>query len=132
LASKSGYFLVSAEGLAQTQDFYRLFMVPGMAHCYFEPGANSFGALGQQAPPVRDALHDIQTALETWVEKGVAPQQMIATKYTDEAPATRTVKFTRLLCPYPQVARYKPPADPNDSKSFICERPSAGTVPGSR
>ena len=35
-------------GVAQTQDFYRLFMVPGMTHCYSGPGANSFGAVGQQ------------------------------------------------------------------------------------
>ena len=84
-------------GPAQTQDFYRLFMVPGMAHCYFGPGANSFGALGQQQPPIRDALHDIQTALETWVEKGVAPDKLIATKYTDDAenaapPRLRTAR----------------------------------------
>jgi feruloyl esterase len=112
-------------GPAQTQDFYRLFMVPGMTHCYFGPGANSFGALGQQAPPVRDALHDIQTALETWVEKGAAPDRMIATKYIDDAATTRTVKFQRLLCPYPEVARFKPSSDPNNAASFVCAKPSS-------
>lgn len=110
-------------GLAQTSDFYRLFMVPGMAHCYLGPGANSFGALGQQFPPVRDAAHDIQTALETWVEKGIAPEQIIATKYVDDAPTTTSVKFTRLLCPYPSVARYKPSSHPNDAQSFVCAKP---------
>lgn len=106
-------------GPDQTRDFYRLFMVPGLAHCFFGPGANSFGALGQQKPPARDALHDIQTALETWVEKGTAPDRMIATKYVDDAPQTTKIQFTRLLCPYPTVARYKS-GDPNDAKSFAC------------
>lgn len=107
-------------GLDKTHDFYRLFMVPGMAHCYSGPGANSFGAVGQQIPPTRDALHDIQTALENWVEKGAAPSQLIATKYADDGPQTKQVTFTRVLCPYPAVARYKQSGDPNDARSFTC------------
>jgi hypothetical protein len=110
-------------GPANTQDFYRLFMVPGMTHCYFGPGASSFGGVGQQRPPVRDALHDIQAALENWVENGVAPNQLIATKYVDDAPQTTAVKFTRLLCPYPSVARYKGSGNPNDAGSFVCTKP---------
>lgn len=110
-------------GLANTQDFYRLFMVPGMTHCYFGPGASSFGGVGQQSPPTRDALHDIQTALENWVENGVAPNQLIATKYVDDAAQTTAVKLTRLLCPYPSVARYKPSGNPNDAGSFVCTKP---------
>ena len=112
-------------GAAQTQDFYRLFMVPGMMHCYSGPGANSFGAVGQQLVP-RDPAHDIQTALEAWVENGVAPATLIATKYTDDSPTTKTVKFTRLLCPYPQVARYVS-GDKNDATSFVCANPSSAT-----
>jgi feruloyl esterase len=110
-------------GAEKTRDFYRLFMAPGMGHCYFGPGANSFGALGQQIPPVRDALHDIQTALEQWVERGVAPDRFIATKYVDDAPETRQVKFTRPLCPYPSVAQYRKSGDPNDAASFVCTTP---------
>src|SRR5262249_32622361 len=49
-------------GLQATQNFYRLYMVPGMTHCYFGPGASSFGGVGQQIPPVRDTTHDIETA----------------------------------------------------------------------
>jgi feruloyl esterase len=110
-------------GPANTRDFYRLFMVPGMAHCYFGPGANSFGGVGQQSPPARDALHDIQTAMENWVEKGEAPNRLIATKYVDDAAETTAVKFTRLLCPYPSVARYNKSGDPNDAGSFVCTPP---------
>ena len=107
-------------GPDKTRDFYRLFMVPGMSHCYNGPGANSFGAVGQHIPPVRDALHDIQTALENWVEKGVAPDRLIATKFVDDSASSSQVKFTRTLCPYPSVAKYNPSADPNDAKSFTC------------
>src|SRR5262249_801509 len=109
-------------GPERTRQFYRLFMVPGMRHCYFGPGATSFGGVGQQIPPEREAVHDIQTALERWVEHGVAPNRMIATKYTDDAPTTRTILLTRPLCPYPQVARYRGSGDPNDASSFTCNR----------
>ena len=113
--------LVKANGgLAATQNFYRLFMVPGMLHCAGGPGATNFGALGQQPPPVRDAQHDIQTALETWVERGTPPAQMITTKFTDEERTTRTVKLTRPLCLYPTVPRYKGTGDPNDAANFAC------------
>ncbi len=110
-------------GLAVTQQFSRLFMVPGMTHCAFGPGASSFGGAGQQTPPARDPAHDLQKALENWVENGVAPETMIATKYTDDAATTRTVRLTRLLCSYPKVARYKPPGDPNEAGSFECASP---------
>ena len=107
-------------GLRETQEFYRLFMVPGMTHCYFGPGASSFGGVGQQIPPVRDATHDVQTALERWVEKGVAPERIVATKYTDDKAATRTVRLTRPLCVHPAVAQYSGSGDPNDAASFVC------------
>jgi len=110
-------------GLRKTQQFYRLFMVPGMRHCYFGPGATSFGAVGQQIPPARDAVHDIQTALERWVERGQPPDHMVATKYTDDAAATRTVRLTRPLCAYPAVARFTGRGDPNDASNFACEEP---------
>ncbi len=118
---------VAAEmgGFRKTQKFYRLFMVPGMRHCYFGPGASSFGGVGQQIPPVRDADHDLQKALERWVEDGRAPERFIATKYVDDAAATRTVRRTRLLCPYPQVARYDGTGNPDDAASFACAGPGA-------
>ncbi len=128
--------IVNNGGLRRTQGFYRLFMVPGMKHCYFGPGATSFGAVGQQIPPVRDAAHDIQTALEDWVERGVAPDALVATKYTDDKAATRTVLRTRKLCPYPLVARYSGSGSTDDAASFDCvqgpregNRPLFGTTP---
>ena len=123
--SPNYYELVTVEmgGRAATQDFYRLFMVPGMAHCYRGAGANSFGGVGQQIPPHRDAMHDVQVALEEWVETGVAPDQLIATKYTDDGADTTSVEFTRKLCPYPSVARYSQTGDSRQAESFICTNP---------
>jgi hypothetical protein len=54
---------------SSTQEFYRLFMVPGMGHCGGGVGANSFG---NGASPQKDADHDVLSALERWVETGVA------------------------------------------------------------
>jgi feruloyl esterase len=110
-------------GVEKTKDFFRLFMVPGMAHCAFGPGASSFGGASQQIPPTRDATHDVQTALEEWVEKGNAPDQLIATKYADDVPTTKTVVSSHLLCTYPQVAKYKGNGDTRDAANFTCGAP---------
>jgi len=115
--------VAATKSLKKTQKFYRLYMVPGMTHCYFGPGATSFGGVGQQIPPVRDPLHDIQTALERWVEDGEAPGTMIATKYVDDLATTRTVRLTRPLCLYPLVPRYTGAGDPDDAASFECVEP---------
>ena len=109
-------------GLDKTQDFYRLFMVPGMTHCSGGIGASSFGGVGQQIPPARDAAHDLQTAMENWVERGTPPAQFIGTKFMDNQAATRSVQFTRPVCLYPAVPRYKGTGDPNDAASFACVR----------
>lgn len=104
-------------GPAQTESFLRLYMLPGVQHCAGGPGADSFGALYSPGP--KDAQHNVQTALELWVEKGMAPSSLIATKYLTEDPA-KGAKFTRPLCPYPQSAKYKGSGDPNDAANFTC------------
>jgi tannase/feruloyl esterase len=110
--------------LKKTQSFYRLFMVPGMYHCAFGPGPNSFGNLfsGQvyaAPPPVEDAEHDALLALQQWVEHGVAPQRIIATKYTDDVPELGIV-MQRPICPYPQVPKYSGSGDTNSASNFVC------------
>jgi feruloyl esterase len=109
-------------GADQAASFYRLFMIPGMTHCSGGAGASNIGGVGMQPPPVRDASHDLVTALERWVEQGTAPTQFVATKFTDNEATTRTVKFTRPLCRYPETSRYKGTGDPNDAASFVCGR----------
>jgi feruloyl esterase len=89
--------------------FVRLFMVPGLQHCVGGPGITDFG---QGAPGVSgDALHDVNAALEKWVEEGVAPAQIIAKK--DQR--------TRPLCPYPQLATYKGSGSTDDAANFVCK-----------
>jgi hypothetical protein len=63
-----------ATSVRRIQEFYRLFMVPGLAH----------------EPPQAD----LQTSLEHWVESGVAPDSLMS-----GSPSQ-----ARLLCPYPSVA----------------------------
>jgi len=103
-------------GAKQTDQFVRLFMVPGMQHCGGGPGPNSFG---QTSEIDGDAQHDINRAVEQWVENGVAPAQIIATKYKTTNPASG-VERTRPLCPYPQVAQWKGSGSTEDAANFTC------------
>ncbi|WP_431267090.1 tannase/feruloyl esterase family alpha/beta hydrolase [Dankookia sp. P2] len=104
--------------LRRVRDFYRLFMVPGMGHCGGGPGPNQFFN-GTASPVPADAEHNALLALQRWVEQGVAPQRITATKYVGDQPA-QGVAQTRPLCPYPRVATYRGAGDPNDAASFTC------------
>jgi feruloyl esterase len=112
--------VASKMGQTETDVFSRLYTAPGLQHCGGGPGANSFGQLGQGAP---DPQHNMELALVEWVEKGIAPSTIVATKYVDDDPS-KGVKFTRPLCPYPQVAKFKGDGDPNDAANFVCASPS--------
>ena len=84
----------------ETQGFFRLFMVPGMAHCAGGPGLNDIAPF---------------ESLETWVEEGLAPEKIIANRVEGGVK-----KMTRPVCPYPEVARYKGAGDTNDAANFSC------------
>jgi feruloyl esterase len=77
-------------------DWVRLFMAPGMGHCGGGPGVNTFDSIG---------------TLENWVEKGVAPDQMMG-RGADG--------LTRPLCPYPQYAEYKGIGSLKDAANWAC------------
>jgi Tannase and feruloyl esterase len=79
------------------QSWARLFLVPGMTHCGGGESTDRFDAL---------------TAIQDWVEKGIAPDQLIAT-------GSAFPGRSRPLCPYPQVARYVG-GDPASASSFAC------------
>ncbi len=79
---------------------YRLFMVPGMNHCGGGNGTATF---------------DMLAALEQWVEKGAAPDQVPASRVRD-GKADRT----RPLCPYPAVATYTGSGSTDDAANFVC------------
>lgn len=110
--------VLDAMGRQQTGNFVRLYVVPGMQHCGGGPGPDSFGALPASDA---DAGHSIFAALEGWVEHGVAPNAIIATKYAQRPGAARVVEMTRPLCPYPEVAEYKGTGDIHDAANFVCK-----------
>jgi feruloyl esterase len=84
-------------------DNYRLFMVPGMGHCGGGPGPNSF---------------DTVSALEAWVESGIAPDSIEAAHQTQGV-----TDRTRPLCPYPEVAVYNGAGSTDDAYNFSCRSP---------
>ncbi|HEV3329535.1 MAG TPA: tannase/feruloyl esterase family alpha/beta hydrolase [Bryobacteraceae bacterium] len=98
-----GNIVKAVGGPAKASDSVRLFMVPGMGHCGGGDGPNVF---------------DTVTALEQWVEKGKAPEKLIASYATNGA-----VDRTRPLCPYPQVAQYKGSGSTDDAANFTCKAP---------
>ncbi len=111
--------VIGSVGRANVDSFVRLYMVPGMQHCFAGPGTDAFG----QGPDTwtSDPQRNAQASLENWVEKGTAPGIIIASKTKDAGPATQgSVVMTRPLCPYPQLAHYKGSADPNRAENFIC------------
>jgi len=108
--------VLSTSGDQAAANGVRLYMVPGMQHCGFGPGATEFG---QSMGPRGDASHDVFTALEGWVEKGSAPGVLTAAKSEGKGPA-KTVVMTRPLCPYPQVAQYNGKGDTTKAESFRC------------
>lgn len=96
----------------------RLYVVPGMLHCNGGPGTNDFGQPGTTASR-HDPQHDMFAALVQWVERGIAPEAIIATKFTDDNPAGPVV-MTRPLCPWPEVAHYDGHGNTHLAASFTC------------
>jgi Tannase and feruloyl esterase len=112
-------------GQRDASSFMRLYMVPGMQHCGGGPGPDSFGSTLTRAQS--DPQHDMSLALERWVEKGIAPDQIIASKRVGSDPKSPAIR-TRPLCPYPQVSRYKGSGSTDDAANFVCtvEKPGSG------
>ena len=57
---------------------------------------------------------DMLSAVVDWVEKGVAPDRVVAT-------GAAFPGRSRPLCPYPQHAQYKGTAIANDASNFVCQ-----------
>jgi pimeloyl-ACP methyl ester carboxylesterase len=128
-------------GTASTQDFFRLFVIPGMKHCSGGDGAFAV---------------DYLSYLEDWVENHHAPHRIVGahveTAYLlqhseDDGAAikdrvwlaalklpfpldpTAPVSFTRPAYPYPLLTRYKGRGDPNDAASFEPSEPTETQAP---
>jgi mannose-6-phosphate isomerase-like protein (cupin superfamily) len=100
-------------GRKQTEDFFRLFLVPGVHHGGGGPGLTEF---------------DSMTALENWVEKGQAPERFDAGRLSNGV-----VERTRPVFPYPVLARFSGKGDPKQADSFVPFDPTFGgeKAPGS-
>ena len=109
--------VVARMGAADTAGFVRLFMVPGMQHCGGGSGTNNFGQLSVAAG---DADHDIDTALERWVEQGIAPERIIAAKHKSDANPKSDLVRTRPLCAYPLTAHYQGSGSTDEASNFTC------------
>ena len=89
------------------RDSVRLFMMPGVQHCFYGPGPD----LWERFEPVKH-----------WVEAGEAPDKIVTQKIPFDV-----VINERILCPWPQKARYTGPAELADDPSmwhsgnFVCE-----------
>jgi hypothetical protein len=107
----------STMGEKITNDFARLFVVPEMGHC----GGGPVPEFGLRVAPQADPRRSMVAALEQWVEDGVAPNAIIATKYKlDDAPTSGLVR-TRPLCRYPTEARWSGKGSPDDAVNYACE-----------
>ncbi len=111
------YYQSVAAKMGDTRGFLRLFMVPGMQHCFGGSGPNSFGQFGGAAG---DADHDVGAAIERWVEQGIAPERIVATKHKSDLDPNSEVLRTRPLCAYPSVAHYKGSGSIEDAGNFVC------------
>jgi feruloyl esterase len=98
----SYYAKVQAQTL-NAKEAVRLFMVPGMGHCGGGDGASTFNMVA---------------ALDAWVEKGAAPEQVPASRLRNGK-----VDRTRPLCAYPFYAHYKGSGSLDDAASFACQAP---------
>jgi len=91
-------------GREQTQDFFRLFLIPGVHH-----GSGGAGL------PYFDAF----SALEEWVEHGRQPDKLVAGRREHDV-----VQRTRPVYPYPGLAQYSGRGDPMCAESFVPLQPA--------
>jgi feruloyl esterase len=104
-----------AGGVEAARSFMRLFLVPGMAHCRRGPGADAIDYLG---------------ALEAWVERGEAPDSMMAyhpvqpQNYSGLPPirfpmAPETFAWSRPVFAWPRIATYAGTGDRMKPESWV-------------
>ena len=109
-------------GMSQTQDFAKLFLIPGVGHCF---------SMNEKRKTTNYV--DYLSALEQWVEKGVEPTSIVgahvAAGKTETGPdgiympAKANVDRTRPICAYPAAAAYKGSGNIDDAANFTCRAP---------
>jgi hypothetical protein len=103
LASVKYYEQVKARD-PNAGEYFRMFMMPGVLHCAGGPGPDTV---------------DWAAAIDEWVEKGKAPDRLVAQKRTAAGAVTRS----RPLCVYPQRAVYSGSGGTDDAANFVCRQP---------
>lgn len=113
-------------------DFFRMFLVPGMQHCGLTAvdAPWSFGATLQAAvfgsgawsvPGFEDREHDAVMALVDWVERGRKVDQIIATTWNNPVDPASGVRRQRPICPWPKKAVYRGAGDVDQAESWRCD-----------
>lgn len=101
------YNMISSTlSMPSLDDFYRLFLIPGMDHCAGGPGAWAFGQGGIGSNVVNASSHNVLLALVDWVEKGTAPGTMVGS-----IPGSGT---QRTHCRYPHKSVF-------NGTAFVCQ-----------
>jgi feruloyl esterase len=90
-----------------------------VSHCGGGTGPNAIGG-GAPEPTanLRDADHHTVSAVIKWVEQGVAPEKIIASRIVSGA-----VVRSRPVCPYPAQAAYNGSGNIDDAANFSCVTP---------
>ena len=97
--------------------FLQFYLFPGVGHCGSGTEPNDFGQWLRPDDTPRTSLF---SALEAWVETGVQPTGVIATKYAiDGDPRSRVIKRS-MICPYPRVAKQNHPGGGSDASNYAC------------
>lgn len=96
-------------GLSSVQDFYRLYLIPGMAH---GPGN---GTANSNANPAYPGPNQIYSMLTDWVEKGIVPPEDAVMSSASATPFARSLP----MCTYPKKATYVS-GDINSAASYTC------------
>jgi hypothetical protein len=97
--------------------FLQFYLFPGVGHCGSGDGPNDFG---QWLRPGDTPQNSLFSALEAWVENGIRPNGVIATKFAiDGNPTSKVVKRSR-ICPYPRIARRNHLGNESDASNYGC------------
>ena len=103
----------ASAGKADT-DFARLFLVPGMGHCFGGPGVTDIGQPFTTAvPPALE--NDALMTLVAWTEGGKPPAMLIARKPAGNGQPAKE----RPICAYPALPEYRR-GDTSKRSSFTC------------
>ncbi|MCX7277715.1 MAG: tannase/feruloyl esterase family alpha/beta hydrolase [Burkholderiales bacterium] len=108
------YESLRAANSGNATSFARFYRVPGMNHCSGGPSTDQF---------------DMLTPLVNWVEKGQAPDSVVANArgagnavaVNTDVPSSWSASRSRPLCAYPKVATYNGSGDKESASSFSCK-----------